>query len=69
MKRVEGRRSSMALACAVVPSGWNERIGLFFLHWTAAQAKAVLLRLILRLLFCSFCNKKGDSQESPFYLS
>ena len=42
-------RSSTASACAVVLREWNDCIRLFFPHWTAAQAKAVLLRgLLLR---------------------
>ena len=45
---VDISRSSMALACAVVPSEWNERMRGFFLYWTAAQAKAMLLHLLLR---------------------
>ena len=36
--------SSMALACAVVPSRKNFHIHSFSPYWTAAQAKAVLLR-------------------------
>jgi|GEM_PF-6494037 len=58
------RRSSTALACAVVPSEWNERTCICsFLHWTAAQAKAMLLREILRELFRFGINKRRDKSR------
>jgi len=50
----------MASACAVVPSEWNERICVCsFLHWTAAQAKAMLLREIIRFDI----NKRRDKSR------
>jgi len=35
----------MALACAAIPRGKNERIQSFYSHWTTAQAEAMLLHL------------------------
>ena len=55
-------RSSMALACAVVPSEWNECIRLFCPRGTAAQAKAMLLRLTKKpelspvVVICARCK-------------